>query len=37
MFPESDMDFVFGGLAVVFWLAVWAFARGCARLQRGRS
>ena len=23
MFPESDMDLVFGGLAAVFWLAVW--------------
>ena len=30
------VDLAFGGLAFVFWLAVWAFARGCAGLQRGR-
>jgi hypothetical protein len=27
------MDLVFGGLAVVFWLAIWGLARGCAVLQ----
>ena len=33
------MDFVFLGLAATLWLAVWAFAAGCARLQtrQGRS
>ena len=33
------MDLVFGALALVFWLAVWGMAKGCARLQLqgGRS
>jgi hypothetical protein len=36
MFKEGDMDLVFGGLALVFWLAIWGLARGCAALQRRR-
>ena len=33
MFKEFDMDLLFGALALLFWVAVWALARGCERLR----
>jgi hypothetical protein len=36
MFKEQGMDLIYGGLALVLWLAVWGLAQGCARLQGGR-
>jgi hypothetical protein len=31
------MDIIYIALAGVFWLAIFGLARGCARLQGGRS
>ena len=34
LIKEDVMDIVYGGLALVFWLAIWGLARGCDALQR---
>ena len=31
------MDLIYGGLALLFWLAVWGLAHGCERLRAPRS